>query len=90
MTPGEVASVGVLYILYTIFVMFIGMFFGATLMASYFTRQMHRIHNELTQKLLAPPPLEKGDEWKKNAEDEAWLRKQLDNEKDNDENKETQ
>jgi len=84
MTPGEMASIGILFTVYTFAMLIIGMVFGALFMASYITRQVERAQDEMVRKLFAPPKIvPDGEDWKQKSEDDKWLRDQIDG-KDND------
>ncbi len=91
MTGIEMTSI-LMYIVYTGAVFIVGLFLGALCMSAYFSRKMREISDTIARQLLAPPPLPEGDEWKrlqnrdtidKLNEDEKWLRRRLDKDKDN-------
>jgi len=84
------AAVVLLYIVSVAAILALGFMIGVVATVSYISRQMKKAQSELERqlaKLMLPPPSE-GENWKKGkleAEDENWLRRRLDDDK----NKET-
>jgi hypothetical protein len=89
MTGAELITMSIIYIVYTLSVFLVGVFFGAVFTVAHVHNRFNKIHDEMARKLLAPPPITKGDEWKdKSKEDEQWLRDQLDGNDNKDKEKE--
>ena len=95
MTGIEMSSI-LLYIVYTGAVFIVGLFLGALCMSAYLSRKMREISDTIARQLLAPPSASEGDEWKrlqnrdtidKLNEDEKWLRRRLDRDKDDNKDK---
>lgn len=74
------APLVILFILYTLSMLFLGFLLGVALTISYVSREMNKAHHELEKYFGS------GEEWKEgekiDSEDENWLRRRLGEDKD--------